>query len=64
VRAAPEALAGLAASRRVVETAVGRGETLYGINTGFGKLARREEERPSDREHAARPRDRLAAPAH
>jgi histidine ammonia-lyase len=39
VRAAPEALAGLAASRRVVETAVGRGETLYGINTGFGKLA-------------------------
>ena len=39
VRAAPEALAGLAASRRVVEAAVARGETLYGINTGFGKLA-------------------------
>jgi histidine ammonia-lyase len=27
------------ASRRVVESVVGRGETAYGINTGFGKLA-------------------------
>jgi len=33
------ALTGLAASRATVEAAIGRGETLYGINTGFGKLA-------------------------
>lgn len=33
------ALAGLAASRATVEAAIARGETLYGINTGFGKLA-------------------------
>ena len=33
------ALAGLAASRATVEAAIARGETMYGINTGFGKLA-------------------------
>jgi histidine ammonia-lyase len=33
------ALTGLAASRATVEAAIARGETLYGINTGFGKLA-------------------------
>ena len=26
-------------SRRLVESAVGTGRTMYGINTGFGKLA-------------------------
>lgn len=35
----PEALTALAASRRAVEAALARGETIYGINTGFGKLA-------------------------
>jgi histidine ammonia-lyase len=39
IRASAEALEGLAASRVVVDAAVARGETLYGINTGFGKLA-------------------------
>jgi histidine ammonia-lyase len=29
----------MTASRRVVESVVARGETAYGINTGFGKLA-------------------------
>jgi histidine ammonia-lyase len=29
----------LRASRRAVETAIAGGETIYGINTGFGKLA-------------------------
>ena len=30
----------VAASRRIVERALGSGETFYGINTGFGALAR------------------------
>jgi histidine ammonia-lyase len=33
------ALAAVADSRRAVEAAVARGETIYGVNTGFGKLA-------------------------
>jgi histidine ammonia-lyase len=33
------ALQRLAESRAIVERAVARGETMYGINTGFGKLA-------------------------
>jgi histidine ammonia-lyase len=33
------ARAGLLASRRRVETAIASGQTIYGINTGFGKLA-------------------------
>jgi histidine ammonia-lyase len=33
------ARAGLLASRRLVESAVASGQTIYGINTGFGKLA-------------------------
>ncbi len=33
------ARASLAASRRLVEKAVATGQTMYGINTGFGKLA-------------------------
>jgi histidine ammonia-lyase len=39
VAIAPEALTRVAASRAVVDEAVARGETIYGINTGFGKLA-------------------------
>src|SRR5467141_5371687 len=35
----PESLKAVAASRRAVEAAVARGETVYGVNTGFGKLA-------------------------
>src|SRR2546426_535355 len=39
VELAPAALAGLAASRRAVETALARGDTIYGVTTGVGKLA-------------------------
>ncbi|PYP74088.1 MAG: histidine ammonia-lyase [Gemmatimonadetes bacterium] len=39
VAIAPAALAGLAASRQAVETALARGDTIYGVTTGFGKLA-------------------------
>src|SRR5437870_12855088 len=35
----PHALAAVTASRRTVEAAAGRGDTIYGVNTGFGKLA-------------------------
>src|SRR6266481_1648125 len=35
----PAALAAVAQSRRAVEAAIERGETMYGVNTGFGKLA-------------------------
>jgi histidine ammonia-lyase len=34
-----DACARMRASRRVVETVIRRGDTAYGINTGFGKLA-------------------------
>jgi histidine ammonia-lyase len=34
-----EAVARLAASRRLVEAAISTGNAIYGINTGFGKLA-------------------------
>src|SRR5437870_9328620 len=43
VTIAPPALASVTASRRAVESAIARGETIYGVNTGFGKLARSEE---------------------
>jgi histidine ammonia-lyase len=36
---AGSARSGVEASRRAVETAVARGDTIYGVNTGFGKLA-------------------------
>ena len=36
---AAEALRRVRASRRCVEDLLARGETLYGVNTGFGKLA-------------------------
>ena len=39
VTIAPEALQGLRRSRAVVERAIARGDVLYGVNTGFGKLA-------------------------
>src|SRR5437660_8806099 len=39
VAIAPHALVSVDASRRAVETAVARGDTIYGVNTGFGKLA-------------------------
>src|SRR5229473_2750862 len=35
----PRMLKAVAESRRVVEAAVARGQTIYGVNTGFGKLA-------------------------
>ncbi|HEY3279546.1 MAG TPA: histidine ammonia-lyase [Gemmatimonadales bacterium] len=35
----PEALKAVAASRRAVEEAASAGKTIYGVNTGFGKLA-------------------------
>jgi len=39
VAIAPGALGGVRASRAAVEAAIARGETMYGVNTGFGKLA-------------------------
>jgi histidine ammonia-lyase len=39
VAIASGALEGIRTSRRVVEDAVARGDTIYGVNTGFGKLA-------------------------
>src|SRR5678816_1192367 len=39
VTLAPDARQALAASRDRVERAVANGQTIYGINTGFGKLA-------------------------
>src|SRR5258708_35599023 len=39
VAIAKAALAGVAASRRTVEAALERGDGMYGVNTGFGKLA-------------------------
>ena len=39
VAASPAALAAAAGSRAIVDRAVAKGETIYGINTGFGKLA-------------------------
>lgn len=35
----PKALAAVKTSRHAVEAAVERGQTIYGVNTGFGKLA-------------------------
>ena len=39
VRCEPGALAALEKSRAAVERAITRGDVLYGVNTGFGKLA-------------------------
>src|SRR6266436_6766734 len=35
----PAALVAVKQSRQAVESAVARGQTIYGVNTGFGKLA-------------------------
>ena len=40
VSIAPQAWAAVDASAAAVQAAVDRGEPLYGINTGFGKLAK------------------------
>src|SRR5881628_2834953 len=39
VAIAPRALDAVRASRRTVERAIAGGQTIYGVNTGFGKLA-------------------------
>ncbi|MBA3344948.1 MAG: aromatic amino acid lyase, partial [Gemmatimonadales bacterium] len=39
VSVAPQARQALIESRRLVESAIASGQTIYGINTGFGKLA-------------------------
>jgi len=39
VAIAPHSLTAVTASRRSVEARVARGDTIYGVNTGFGKLA-------------------------
>jgi histidine ammonia-lyase len=39
VAIAPAAREAVTASRRTIEAAVARGDTIYGVNTGFGKLA-------------------------
>src|SRR6266498_2638593 len=39
VTIAPQGLEGVRASRRTVEDAIARGATMYGVTTGFGKLA-------------------------
>src|SRR6059036_1498905 len=39
VAIAPHALAAVTASRRTIEAAAARGDTIYGVNTGFGQLA-------------------------
>ena len=39
VSIAPAALGRLAASRQLIEEIVAAGETVYGVNTGFGKLS-------------------------
>src|SRR5881275_677329 len=36
---APHSLAAVSASRRIIEAAAARGDTIYGVTTGFGKLA-------------------------
>src|SRR5258708_31228069 len=39
VAIAAESLAAVRASRATIEAAVARGDSVYGVNTGFGKLA-------------------------
>ena len=39
VAISPEALARVACSREVIEDILSTGQTVYGVNTGFGKLA-------------------------
>ena len=68
VAIAPRSLEALTASRRTIEAAVARGDTIYGVNTGFGKLAHvrikpeqaRELQRNLIRSHASGVGDPLA----
>src|SRR6266516_3740326 len=68
---APHSLAAVSASRRIVEAAAARGDTIYGVNTGFGKLAhvriKPEQTRPLQlnliRSHASGVGDPLAVEA-
>src|SRR5437899_2188895 len=39
VAVAPHSLAAVIGARRTVETAIARGDTMYGVTTGFGRLA-------------------------
>src|SRR5919108_1740298 len=68
VAIAPPSLAALMASRRTIEAAIARGDTIYDVNTGFGKLAHvrikpeqaRELQRNLIRSHASGVGDPLA----
>src|SRR5438046_10747598 len=68
---APGALQRMGASRRVVEAAIARGDTMYGVTTGFGKLAHvrirpeqaRELQRNLIRSHASGVGDPLSVEA-
>src|SRR3989449_1823008 len=71
VAIAPHALAAVTASRRTIEAAAARGDTIYGVNTGFGKLAHvrikpeqtRELQRNLIRSHASGVGDPLSVDA-
>ncbi len=71
VAIAAPSLATVTASRRAVEAAVARGDTIYGVNTGFGKLAHvrikpeqaRELQRNLIRSHASGVGDPLSVDA-
>ena len=39
VALAPDALSRVAASRKLIEEIVAKGQKVYGVNTGFGKLS-------------------------
>ena len=39
VSLAPSAIERMAASRRIVESILSSGKSVYGVNTGFGKLS-------------------------
>src|SRR5437762_8303752 len=71
VTIAPRALAAVTASRRTIEAAAARGDTMYGVTTGFGKLAHvrirpeqaRELQRNLIRSHASGVGDPLSVEA-
>src|SRR5260370_36519562 len=71
VAIAAASLAAVRASRATIEAAVARGDSVYGVNTGFGKLAHvrikpeqaRDLQRNLIRSHASGVGDPLAADA-
>src|SRR5216117_2966123 len=71
VAVAAHSLAAVHGSRRVVEAAIARGDTMYGVTTGFGKLAHvrirpeqaRELQRNLIRSHASGVGDPLSVEA-